>query len=319
LIREYPDVPEFWRDLAWSYNNLGLLEYGTDQPEKGLRSLEQAVATWKPLVERYPRSEFRIGWGNAHTNLGTKLAFAGRMREAMVAHQQAITQMKKALAENRADSEVRYRLACSLDNLGCAYCLTGQPLEARDTFKQALDISEDLVQHNSSVVKYREWLIAIQIDRGHLFLSTGEDEEAKSSFEKALELGNKLPGGSPVNFSYASLQRGRGKLLRKQGKNDKALEVLQEAVKIGETNPHALDKPHSTYELACAQALCSALVDEPQPEERYAEQSIAALHQAVREGWGNVAWMDKDPDLDPLRGRKEFTSLLAELKKKHER
>jgi tetratricopeptide (TPR) repeat protein len=319
LIRENPDVPEFWRDLAWSYNNLGLLEYGTDQPEKGLLSLEQAVATWKPLVDRHPRAEFRTGCGNAYSNLGTRLADAGRMEEALVAHKKAITQIEKALAENPEDSEVRFRLATSLDNFGVAYYLTGQPVAARDTFKRALDISAYLVQHNPSVVKYREWLIAIHIDCGHLFLSTGEDEEAKSSFEKALDLGNKLRGGPPVNFSYAFLQLGRGKLLRKQGKNDEALEVLREAVEIGEKNPFALDKPHSTYELACARALCSALAGEPKLEERYADQAITALHQAVREGWGNVAWMDKDPDLDALRGRKEFTSLLAELKKKHER
>jgi tetratricopeptide (TPR) repeat protein len=319
LIRENPDVPEFWRDLGWSYNNLGLLEYGTDQPEKGLRSLEQAVATWTPLVKRYPRAEYLTGCGNAYSSLGTRLAHAGRMGEALFAHQQAKTQIGNALAENPADSEVQYRLASSLDNLGVACYLAGQPVEARNNFKQALDISEYLVQHNPSVVKYREWLIAIQIDRGHLFLSTGEDKEANSSFKKALDLATKLPDGPPDNFSYASLHLGRGRLLRKQRKNDDALKALQEAVKIGETNPFALDKPHSTYELACALALCSALVDEPEPKEHYAQQAIAALNKAVREGWGNVAWMEKDPDLDALRGRTEFTSLLADLKKKHER
>jgi hypothetical protein len=37
------------------------------------------------------------------------------------------------------------------------------------------------------------------------------------------------------------------------------------------------------------------------------------LQQAVKAGWRNRAHMEKDTDLDPLRGREDFKKLLGSL------
>jgi serine/threonine-protein kinase len=37
------------------------------------------------------------------------------------------------------------------------------------------------------------------------------------------------------------------------------------------------------------------------------------LHGAVAAGYGNVAVMQKDPDLDPLRSRDDFQVLMMDL------
>jgi hypothetical protein len=100
---------------------------------------------------------------------------------------------------------------------------------------------------------------------------------------------------------------------------------LQTAIQIGETKPG--EKPYATYELACAQALCSALIGErtskPTARDRsakhYADQAIEALRQAVAEGWENLTWMKADPDLDALRTRKDFQNVLESVDKKTER
>ena len=44
--------------------------------------------------------------------------------------------------------------------------------------------------------------------------------------------------------------------------------------------------------------------------------ALALLRQAVVRGYKNVAHMKKTPDLDPLRARKEFHKLLADLEAK---
>src|SRR5207244_839288 len=111
-----------------------------------------------------------------------------------------------------------------------------------------------------------------------------------------------------------------GKLLRKKGQTAAALKALQKAVEICERNPWG-EKPYSTYELACVRALCSTLVGEGKSKltaaeqaekRRYADQAMEALRQAVAEGWGNVPWMEKDPDLDALRDRADFRKLLED-------
>jgi hypothetical protein len=47
----------------------------------------------------------------------------------------------------------------------------------------------------------------------------------------------------------------------------------------------------------------------------YGEQALALLHTAVARGFKDAAHMQKDIDLDPLRGRDDFQKLLAELDK----
>jgi hypothetical protein len=47
----------------------------------------------------------------------------------------------------------------------------------------------------------------------------------------------------------------------------------------------------------------------------YADRALALLREAVRCGYRDAAHMQKDPDLDPLRGRDDFQKLLAELEK----
>jgi hypothetical protein len=82
---------------------------------------------------------------------------------------------------------------------------------------------------------------------------------------------------------------------------------------------------YSTYELACARALCSTAIAEANPKppaaeqeakRRYADQAMEALRQAVAEGWGNLPWMRKDPDLEALRGP-DFDKLLAGVEAKN--
>src|SRR5205823_1578849 len=122
--------------------------------------------------------------------------------------------------------------------------------------------------------------------------------------EAALERAKRLPNNPPIDFNYAYIYRGIGKLRREQGQPAAALEALREAVRMGETSPG--EKPYSTYELACARALCGALAGEGKPEStagvegtrrQFADQAMEALRQVVAGGWQNVPWMRVEPDL----------------------
>jgi hypothetical protein len=43
---------------------------------------------------------------------------------------------------------------------------------------------------------------------------------------------------------------------------------------------------------------------------------MKALRQAVDGGYRDLAWIDIDHDLDPLRSRDDFKALIAEIKAK---
>ena len=48
----------------------------------------------------------------------------------------------------------------------------------------------------------------------------------------------------------------------------------------------------------------------------YADRAMELLQKAVTAGYKDAAHVKKDPDLDPLRDREDFKTLLADLEKK---
>jgi serine/threonine-protein kinase len=192
----------------------------------------------------------------------------------------------------------------------------------RDRRQRALAVAEPLARENPTVVEYQERVISIHNDFGHLLLHAGRHAEAKRSFETALERAKGISTSSSTRFNYAYIYRGVGKLQRAEGQFKAALETLQEAVRIGTISPG--EKPYSTYELACARAPCGAVAGEGKPEptaeilavrRRFADQAMEALRQAVAEGWQNLPWIKRDPDLDTLRSRDDFRRLIDDLEK----
>ena len=79
------------------------------------------------------------------------------------------------------------------------------------------------------------------------------------------------------------------------------------------------------YNVACVFSRASAdaehdtklsTADRARLKARYADRAMEYLRQAVAEGWGNPSLAKTDTDLDPLRARKDFQKLLAELEEK---
>jgi hypothetical protein len=78
------------------------------------------------------------------------------------------------------------------------------------------------------------------------------------------------------------------------------------------------------YDAACGLALGIPLVgNDPQADagrrkqqaQFYGGQALAMLRTAVARGFKDAAHLQKDTDLDPLRGRDDFQKFLAELEK----
>jgi serine/threonine-protein kinase len=327
LVQSNPDVPEFQSDLAHSYDNLGITQLINGQMAASRHSFEMAITTWEHLLHKHPRKDFLVELGTVYSELGATLWCTGQMPEGQKASQEAVNLYQKLVNEHAAEPVLQNGLGFALDNLGASYFYAGQPARAVEIYQKAVSIAQRVSRENPAVVQFLERAVVHHIDLGHALLHVGRDAEAQRCFEEALERGKKLPPGTPAFFSYASIHRGFGKILRKQGKTAETLGAFQKAVQIAEANPDegVLNKPLTTYELACARALCSAVIGEGKAEltpaeqeakRRYAVQAMEALRQAAKEGWENVAWMRKDPDLHALQGRDDFEKLLAGLEKK---
>ncbi len=70
----------------------------------------------------------------------------------------------------------------------------------------------------------------------------------------------------------------------------------------------------SFYNSSCVFSLCAAATkDDTTQQQKYADRAMEMLNQAVKAGWKDPAQTGKDPDLDPLRERKDFKQLLLKL------
>ena len=85
------------------------------------------------------------------------------------------------------------------------------------------------------------------------------------------------------------------------------------------------DAPANAYDAACFLSRCVPVVakhDKLDDERRkeaaqfYSDVAMKLLRDAVSKGYKNVALLQKDTDLDPLRQREDFQKLIAELEGK---
>ena len=139
--------------------------------------------------------------------------------------------------------------------------------------------------------------------------------------EQAETVRRSLPDDVTNLITLASVHRGIGKALGKQGKPAAGLDSLKRAAAIGEGI--ARKDSLAAYDLACTLALCGEMAaalpasdDDGGPESagRYAERAVAVLRQAIAAGWKDVDWMERDPELRSLRDRDDFREVIRSLR-----
>jgi hypothetical protein len=119
--------------------------------------------------------------------------------------------------------------------------------------------------------------------------------------------------------TLASIHRGIGKTLAKEGKTPEALDSLRRAIAIGERVAGA----DSEYDLACGLSLYSEVVgrvppatgeDSSDSSRRYADRAMQVLQRAVDRGYREGDWIGRDPELRALHSRPDFQALLKSLR-----
>ena len=139
---------------------------------------------------------------------------------------------------------------------------------------------------------------------------TDRHAEAIPYHRRSIELLERLVRENPEVRTYpltlANTYCYLGQVLRQAGQEPEASDVSRKALALFERiDKEGLAKP---YDMACIRSLSSDLVrstgKDPAAVERsrrLADQAMEALRQAVDGGYRDLAWIEIDPDLDPLR------------------
>jgi tetratricopeptide (TPR) repeat protein len=146
-------------------------------------------------------------------------------------------------------------------------------------------------------------------------LASGSPGEALESLEKASAVLEPARQRSPELLRLRSLavrlERMRGDVLKRLGKNQEAATAVEQAVTLAK--PLARDDPAYLFDLACAHALQARLDPSASGPP---EASIWALRTAVEHGFDNAYKLEHDDRLAPLRPREDFRALIRLMWKK---
>ena len=126
----------------------------------------------------------------------------------------------------------------------------------------------------------------IYLMRGEIYLKRGMTQEANMDFEQVIQKDTIVEDGTCRQYALHFL-----------GRDDEALEWMD---KLIDTDP---DDPGHWYDKSCLLARMGRL-----------EESVAALQTSFEKGYRKFAHIDHDDDMDPIRGREDFNTLLSKYR-----
>jgi tetratricopeptide (TPR) repeat protein len=311
------DSPADRAGMANTYCNIGVLYQENEQPLEASAAYTMAVELQEALARDHPEvSSYRSDLANTCNNLGTVRRQLGKPAEAL-SHYQRARELQEALVKAEPDvAAYRVELAMTMNNLGRLHQKTGRPAEALEYHTWARDLRRALVSANPNDLEARSLLGSSFNNLGLTYMDLGRPVEAVDALRHGIEEQGlahaRAPSVAQYKFYLDLNHLDLAEILRKL---DRPAEAAAEATRRSKLWP---DDPKQLYNFACELALCIPLAGRDpslSTAERaeYSDRAMDALRQAVRVGWRNLAHMESDPDLAPLRSRADFQALCREL------
>jgi tetratricopeptide (TPR) repeat protein len=327
LADGFPAVPGYRADLATTHNNLGALLAVMGRHKEAEVAFRDALDLQKALAADFPAvPAYRDALASSHHNLGILLGDTGRPQEAEAA-QRAALDLQKALADGfPAVPSYRQQLAMTHISLGILMRDRGRPKESEAAYRDALELNKRLAADFPNVPDYQndvgntlDELAELARRRKDYPAARRLLEEAQPYLQKALDANPHHPFYREV---YSDTRRVLAATLLELGEHTATAEAACELARV------AYDPANDAYKAASFLSRCVPLAERdsklPEPRRKelarsYADRAMEALRQGVAKGYKDAAHIQKDKDLNPLRGRDDFQRLLAELGKEQEK
>jgi serine/threonine-protein kinase len=308
--------------LGLIYQRIGrLLEY-TGRPTQAVPSYEQALAIHRKLVDAHPEiTQYQGDVAQTYEQIAHLLVLIGKPTEAMRTDERALAIRHRLVAAHPSNVQFQSDLAKSYETLGYNLELIGKSAEALTAFEQQHAVRQKLTDANPNITEFQYQLARSHEHIGWGYRQAGKPVEALAAFERAIAIYRKLVDTDPSVILFQSrlaLSFGQvGSIHRESGRPAEAATDLRQAVAIFEQLSTL--EPTNRYNLACGHAQLAGIAAvhgsgmTAAAARAEADRAMQWLHHAVAAGYRNVALMQRDPDLDPLRSRPDFQLLMMDL------
>ena len=332
LISAEPESVSHRLQLSQIILNTAKIEGRQGKLDEAITSIERVLQIQSQVVADYPGwLEPRVELATAHAVLGDLLAQKpAESLTAIASYQQAI-ELHETLARQHPELvDQSDQLATELSKLGGIQQQLGQLEPAVQYLRRAIEVFERISALYPDIVPYREGLGLAYHTMSDLERTRGEESEALEFAQKARKLFEQLIADNPKNDSWrrdlAQSYTSLGRLQAQTADSATALRSFQRSVDLLESL-HELNAKDS-YKLACNIALCIPLISrktliqgvsqEPSKGDRlrcqlYGDRAIESLRRSFKGGFLNSQILEDATDLDSLRSRTDFKTLVREL------
>jgi serine/threonine-protein kinase len=310
--------------LAQNHYTIGVVHYYTGKPEEALTAWRKASAIWQKLAHANPAvTQLQDDLAKTHNNIGLVLTEMGKPEEALVSYRKALAIRQKLADANPAVTDFQVGLAGTQGNIGVLLSMTGRPEEAMASYLEVLARFQKVADANPAVTKFQLKLANTQTNIGRGLDRLKRLADALTALEAGLVIRQKLARADP-NSAVCSRALGESHAFRggarvRAGQPAEAAADLRRALELWAKFPSL--EIELLVERSRALALLAGLGGDAksgvtkEEAKRFADQSVAALADAVKAGWAYPSEL-KEPDFDALRGRADFQKLVAEVEAK---
>jgi eukaryotic-like serine/threonine-protein kinase len=283
---DHPDTLASMMGLGNSYADLG-----RRQEELALREETHRLRKSKLGPDHPDTIRSMMTLANCYSTMS-------RHQEARSLHEETYKLCKAKLGPNHPDT------LRAMNNLANNYSALGRQHEALALREETLSL------YKAKLGSDHPDTLRSMMSVANSYYNLGRHQEALALYEENLKLrrdklgpdhSDTLTSMNNLAITYADL-----------GRHQEALALHEETLKSrkAKLGPDHPDTAISIYGIASTHALMAAKSPDPAKEK---DLAMDWLRQAVAAGFKNVKWLKEDKDLDALREREDFKTLLAEL------
>jgi serine/threonine protein kinase/tetratricopeptide (TPR) repeat protein len=322
LAETDPQADEVRFALAKSYHASGYAHHRAGHPEIAERRYQKALDLLNHLDQDHPGvSQYQSLMAAAQFRLGELYITTNRPDQAESPLKGAESIYRRLVRGQDVPAEHWFSLGQSLVTLGVVYKDRRQFKDAEAAQQEALKIFEKLAKEHGEVLEYLYGEGRCHSHLGGTAYNGDRLEDALASFDRGIKIMAPLVGKGYLRAQMGlwDAQIMRALVRAKRRDHARATEELEELARQGD-----LVDVH-VYNIACAFSQCLAAADRDTKlstaersrlKTRYADQAMKFLIKAIDKGYHYPRKIRDDPDLEPLKTRKDFMELLAELEAK---
>jgi serine/threonine-protein kinase len=319
VVRANPTVASWQADRAEAYINLGKEQGRSGDRAAALHSTGQARAILTRLIKAHPAEvRFQTLQVLAHVNTGVLHRQLGQPAEALRAYQQVPSLLEKLIRDHPTEERYVRDLALNQENTANVQSELGQAGAALGTLERLCTLREALARRAPNDAARQAALGTALSWRGQMLRHLDRRSEAAAVLRQAVEAGRTSCLHGPQDAQLRrSLSEHYGHLVLVLRELDRPHEAAAAALERQKLWP---DNPAELFQAACELAACAApdgregkdAAGEAQAaRQRFTEQALHLLRQAIQRGFQDAERLRNDPALAVLRQHPEFQQLLA--------